>query len=170
MALIMIVFTGGCKTVILMLQKKPPEKINEAYREDLSVNRPKINYVQKDTIEEPMESGQPVDFQHHINDDLHVVLDSIASLRLEKNRINGFSIQLYNGTNHNVARGHMGFIIQEFPNEYHYMDFQQPFFRVTIGKFFHQLNAHRLLTDIKYKYPDASIVPATFSIIVETKD
>jgi len=162
----MIAMIQGCKTGMLLIQRKTPEKINASYSEDLSVYRPDI----RDREVEPTQlSGEVVkgnnDLHYAINSTLHPILDSIASQRLYQNTIKGFSIQVYSGTDRLLAREYLGEIIDTYPGEFTLLDFNQPYFKVTVGKYFNQLNAHVLLMDLKSKYPGSIIVPSTFSII-----
>jgi len=162
----MILMIQGCKTGMQLIQRKTPEKINTRYSEDLSVYRPETRYQAEGLTQISEEEGKDnVDFQYAINNTLDPILDSIASQRLGQNIVRGYSIQVYSGTDRLLAREYLGNIIEAYPGEYSQLDFNQPYFKVTVGKYFNQLNAHVLLMDLKSKYPGSIIVPSTFSII-----
>ena len=134
----------------------------KAYKPETSNDKPAVISEEKEFVEVIQENKSMM-----INDTLAFLTDSVSSLRLAHNQIQGYSILVHNGTNHEEAVRIKGELLMNFPDEYSELLYQQPFFRVKIGKFYDQLNAYGLLEKVKELFPKAIIVPSSFKIVEE---
>ncbi|MDH5382465.1 MAG: hypothetical protein OEW75_16550 [Cyclobacteriaceae bacterium] len=135
-----------------------------AYSEDLSAYRPTvIDTSQSDdtfiynTVDTTLQSFV-------INESLNQVIDSISVLQLKENKVSGFTVLVHTGTSREEAlaiKGQLVNIITDFESE---VIFQQPFFKVKIGKFQKQIQAVSLLNRLKNDFPKAIVVPDTFPV------
>ncbi|HCW06962.1 MAG TPA: hypothetical protein DGG95_06315 [Cytophagales bacterium] len=133
---------------------------NKPYSEDLSKLRPKIE-VQPET--KKTDSAQSVKKEivptKMINAKLDVVLDSIDRFNLTRKFIDGFTIQIYSGQKRDDAMSAMKKMQEEVSSLSARLRYEQPKFRVTVGKYFTRLEAQSDLLLLKNVFSSASLVP-----------
>lgn len=134
---------------------------SKPYHEDLSKLRPKVDFPEevkpKDTAKElPV----PVAPTKHINAQVDIVLDSIDRFNLTRKFIDGFTIQIYSGQKKDDAMNVIKKMKEEVPElNANPIRYEQPKFRVTVGKYFTRLEAQSDLLILKRKFLAASLVP-----------
>ena len=138
------------------------------YDEDLSLLRPEIEEVNRMGIDSLDTTMSPIDsakYHMTVNDTVNMVLDSISSQRLLANKVTGHTILVYSSMSREDARKAIGRLYKVVPDAGADLQFQQPFFRVKVGKFLHEYHAHPLLNSIKSEFPNAIIIPETYKIV-----
>ncbi|HTH58355.1 MAG TPA: SPOR domain-containing protein [Cyclobacteriaceae bacterium] len=144
----------SCSSVAQKSSGKP-------YHEDLSKLRPKVEFSEevkpKDTIKEEPLRVAPT---RHINAQVDIVLDSIDRFNLTRKFIDGFTIQIYSGQKKDDAMN----VIKKMKEEVTELSanpirYEQPKFRVTVGKYFTRLEAQSDLLVLRRKFSAASLVP-----------
>lgn len=172
LVMILIPSISGCQSIQSITgSKTKPTQTKGEYSEDLSVYRPVYEAPEEDTttLSVMLEEDSVLIGDMEISDTLNIMLDSIATLRLKKNTVEGFSILVHNGTNHEEALKVKGELIKKYPDTYSDLLFQEPFFRVKVGRFYQEINAYTFYNEIKKEFPSAIIVPTSFKIEEEKK-
>jgi hypothetical protein len=148
-------FLTSCSSVAQKTGSSKP------YSEDLSKLRPKIELPvevkKKDTIKE---IKQPeVAATKTINSKVDAILDSINRFNVTRKFIDGFTIQLYSGQKKDDAMGVVAKMREEIPEMTPNVKYEQPKFRVIVGRYFTRLEAQSDLLALKRKFATASLVP-----------
>jgi hypothetical protein len=139
------------------------------YSEDLSAYRPATDQddEKSDTVsivvdEAVKERAQP---SLNINNQLKATLDSVAAYKRETvNYIDGFTIQVYGGDSRATAREARMDVLRYFPDTEPQMIFDQPNYKVRLGKYYTRLEAQPLFMDIRRRFPTAILVPTRIKI------
>ena len=135
---------------------------NKPYHEDLSKLRPKIeqagdnDFNKKDSLIEKPVAITPT---KTVNARVNAVLDSIDLFNLMRNYIDGYTIQIYSGQKREEAMNTKKKMQEEVPDLIATLQYQQPKFRVTVGKYFSKLEAQRDLLILRKKFSAAILVP-----------
>ena len=161
-ALVMIV---GCKPT----QKTTTTTSQDGkYSEDLSSLRPKVDAQPFDNTTTPdkikRDPKAHVDAQFTVNKQLDAVLDSIDRLNLNRRFIEGYTIQVYSGTNKDDALNVKKQLTLSAPNLNSDVQYEQPNFKVRSGKYYTRLEAQKDFEQIKKFFPAAIVVPGQISI------
>ena len=99
-----------------------------------------------------------------MNKKLDAVLDSIDRINLQRNFIDGFTIQVYSGLKREDALNTKKELTSTLPDLQSEVQYSQPNFRVKVGKYFNRLDAQRDYVDVKRHFPTAIIIPDKVSI------
>lgn len=139
---------------------------NKPYREDLSGLRPNIGQplsyaVEKDSVIKKDSYGIPT---KTVNAKVDAVLDSIDVFNLTRKFIDGYTIQVYSGQKREDAMNTKKKIQDELPDLISNLQYLQPKFRVTVGKYFSKLEAQKDLLALKGKFATAILVPEKIMI------
>ena len=135
---------------------------SKPYHEDLAKLRPKAEFPAeiktKDTIKEiPLVAVTPT---KNINAKVDIVLDSIDRFNLTRKFIDGYSIQIYSGQKKDDAMNAIKKMKEEVPElNANPIRYEQPKFKVTVGKYFTRLEAQSDLLVLRRKFAAASLVP-----------
>jgi hypothetical protein len=135
---------------------------NKPYHEDLSKLRPKF--------EEPTDITPAKDTTHEVqvvevtptktvNAKVDVILDSLDLFNLMRKYIDGYTIQIYSGQKKEDAMNTKKKLLEEIPELNANVQYQQPKFRVTVGKYFSKLEAQKDLLALRKKFSAAILVP-----------
>lgn len=133
---------------------------NKTYYEDLSKLRPRIEFhpeVKK--IDSTLVEKKEIIPTKMINAKIDVVLDSIDRFNLTRKFIDGYTIQIYSGQKRDDAMAAMGKMQEEAPSLNARLKYEQPKFRVTVGRYFSRLEAQSDLLLLKDLFVTASLVP-----------
>ena len=135
---------------------------NKPYHEDLSKLRPKFEQqsevkVEKDTIEEQRVIA--VTPTKTVNAKVDAILDSLDVFNLMRKYIDGYTIQIYSGQKREEAMTTKKKMQEDVPELIANLQYQQPKFRVTVGKYFSKLEAQRDLLTLRRKFSAAILVP-----------
>ena len=139
------------------------------YSEDLSGYRPKVEAADEavGTDAPVIEDSSQVYIEPtiNVNDELKATLDSVAVYKRETiNYIEGFTIQVYGGDSRATARDARMDVLRYFPDTEPQMIFDQPNYKVRIGKYYTRLDAQPLFMDIRRRFPTAILVPTRIQI------
>src|SRR5437879_901738 len=129
----------------------------KSYHEDLAKLRPKMDFPEevkiKDTVKVVPLAVAPT---KHINAKVDIVLDSIDRFNLTRKFIDGFTIQIYSGQKKDDAMNVIKKMKEEVPElNANPIRYEQPKFRVTVGKYFTRLEAQSDLLLLRRKFPAA---------------
>lgn len=137
------------------------------YREDLSLVRPRYEYVEptiefkKEAKKDPVKTAAKTvtDKTLYVNKRLEAVLDSVYRQNKAIRYISGFRIQVYVGNVRREADDAKSYIYQTFPDLNPYVTYSQPTYRVKAGDFMYRRDAEQYLDLIKEQYSSAVILP-----------
>lgn len=147
----------GCKTSSVTSSSD-----TEKYKEDLSKLRPeyeKPEVLLDSSTTEKVEDYSKITPSHDVTKKLNAVLDSIDVLRKEVRFIDGFTIQVYSGTNSEEARLSRGKVYSILPESNPILKFDEPNFKVKVGKYYSRIEARKSYAQLKKKFPNAIIIP-----------
>jgi hypothetical protein len=159
--------------LVILVGCKPSQKTQTTasqdgkYSEDLSSLRPKIEQTPDNTITPDKIKRDPkahVDAQFTVNKRLNAVLDSIDRLNLSRRSIEGYTIQVYSGTNKDDALNVKKQLTQSVSGISSEVQYEQPNFKVRSGKYYTRLEAQKDFDQIKKFFPAAIVVPGQISI------
>ncbi|HMR57415.1 MAG TPA: SPOR domain-containing protein [Cyclobacteriaceae bacterium] len=144
---------AGCAT------QKPTDK---PYYENLSAHRPKV-VLATETAGKHTTTQTPVIAAvtptHNVNEKIDVVLDSIDRYNQVRKFIDGYTIQIYSGQNREEAMEAKKKMTTNLPEYIANLQYQQPKFRVTVGRYFTKLEAHPDLVKLRNNFTAAILVP-----------
>ena len=146
----------GCKTT----QTTQPV-VQTVYNEDLSVHRPDLGTVSVSTI---IRNEPTVIPAGHLKMELDSISNMIAAKNAEPRIEQGFTIQLYNGSNREAATSFLRKIRIEFPQIVARMEYYQPDFRVKAGQFLDRVIAYETYEQVRRKFPEALLIPERIKI------
>jgi hypothetical protein len=161
----------GTKIVLLVIgfltlqgcaaQRTTGDGGNKPYNENLSAYRPKLSNdsakidsagkttVTKTYVEKPV---------LNVNTKVDAVLDSVDRLNQLRKFIDGYTIQIYSGTNREDASNSRKKMI-EMNDLTASLQYNQPKFRVTAGTYYSKLEAQKDLVRIRKFFPNSILVP-----------
>jgi len=154
----LMIFASGCSTI---MPGKTKSSVKESsYSEDLTAYRPEpvlIEEQQTDTIAEPvLKDTAYVDLTPMLN----IVLDTAAVYsRSTIKYIDGFTIQVYGGSDRAVAKDFRLDLIRNFPETEPRTVFEQPNYKVRVGQYYTRLEAQHLFTQVKQVFRKAILIP-----------
>ncbi len=144
---------------------------DKAYHENLAVLRPKMvippDSAKKETTTQPethtqlIASAKPT---HTVNDQVDAVLDSIDRYNLTRKFVDGYTIQIYSGQSRDQAMDAKNKMANQIPELSANLQYQQPKFRVTVGKYYSKLEAHQDLVRLRNNFSAAILVPEKIQI------
>ena len=134
---------------------------SKPHYEDLSKLRPKIELpVEAKKNDSVKEIKQPeVTPVKTVNAKVDAVLDSIDRFNVTRKFIDGFTIQIYSGQKKDDAMNVIKKMKEEVPDLNASIKYEQPKFRVIVGRYFTRLEAQSDLLILKRKFATASLVP-----------
>jgi hypothetical protein len=141
---------------------------DKPYYESLSEVRPRVT-VPPDSVASSATSSvvvdtQPVSFTKTVNEKVDVVLESIDRFNLTRRSVDGFTIQIYSGQNREEAMNIKKKMSTDLPELTANLQYQQPKFRVTVGKYYSKLEAYQDLTKLRQNFSSAILVPEKIAI------
>ena len=159
----LVLFASSCSTVNTGKTKTGSQK--NIYSEDLTAYRPEPFTAEEqpaDTLSlATLNDSTYVDVTTRLN----TVLDSAAIYaRSTIKYIDGFTIQVYGGDDRAVAHDYRLNLIRNFPSTEPRMVFEQPNYKVRVGRYFTRLEAQNLFTEVKHVFPKAILIPARIYI------
>lgn len=155
--LLLLVLLAGCAT------KKPSTTTTQGgnYSEDLSVWRPKIE-ASTETSKSTTDERKPTTYvepKYTVNKQVDAVLDSIDRINLTRKFVDGYTIQVYSGLKREDAlnvKKQLNLSLPEVESEVHY---QQPNFKVKVGKYYTRLDAQKDYHAVKKIFTSAIVIP-----------
>lgn len=132
--------------------------------EDLSAYRP--NYENAlDTMateEEAVEGNiiiEDVDPQYDVTAEVNSLLDSINILKKDVEYVEGYTIQVYTGIKKEEANQAKAAVYEILEDSRPIITYEQPNFKVKVGKFYTRREALRTFAELKKELPSAIILP-----------
>jgi hypothetical protein len=160
------IFSTGFLLIILV-SAQAQKKNDKSYYEDLSLVRPRVEAV----IDSPRTEVKPNDIApksftatKNVNEKVDFVLDSIARFNLIRRSVDGYTIQIYSGQKREDAMNAKKKISEETPELIANLQYQQPKFRVTVGKYYTRLEAYQDLARVRIGFPSAILIPEKIAI------
>lgn len=163
-----IAILGGCSSA------KPSTTAtvsqNSKYSEDLTALRPKVEAVatgsdNKNPVEPDAKRAAPyVEPKYAVNKRLDTILDSIDRINVQRNFIDGFTIQVYTGMKREEALNAKKELASTLPDLQTEVQYAQPNFRVKAGKYFSRIEAQKDFNDVKKLFPAAIVIPDKVAI------
>lgn len=144
-----------------------PKTSTQNYEEDLSAYRPEVP-----VLDEQVESGQTVPVveveytppTHHLRTEIDSVLAIKASLSEQKGYLQGFTIQVYTGRSREQANNAKNTVYDILLDERATVFYDQPMFRVKVGRYYTRLEAEKNLNLLKDSFPQALVLPERISL------
>ncbi len=134
---------------------------NKPYHEDLSRLRPKAE-LKEETKNQDTLRGKNQTYvvpTKTVNAIVDAVLDSIDRLNVTRKFIDGYTIQIYSGQKREEAMNVKKKMQEQVSQLNANLQYLQPKFRVTVGKYFTRLEAQPDLLTLKRKFSTATLVP-----------
>lgn len=129
------------------------------YSEDLSVHRPEVTPVKEKVEEEELVIQEPVPLTGHIRAELDSILAIIVAGNLGKEYWEGYTIQVHNGLNREEAYDIRRRVEELELNLPVRLEYRQPNYKVKVGFYFDQLNAHADLMTLKGEFSSSLLIP-----------
>jgi len=146
------------------------QKKNEKHFESLYEVRPRVVAPPDSMIDttppttEVVQEIKPVSFKKTVNAKVDAVLDSIDRFNLTRRSVDGFTIQIYSGQDREEAMNTKKKMTNTLPDLTANLQYQQPKFRVTVGKYYSKLEAFQDLSKLRTAFPAAILVPEKIPI------
>lgn len=151
----------------LLMSCVAQKKSDKPYYESLSDVRPRVT-VPVDSIPDNTPVVTPeikdVAFTKTVNEKVDLVLDSIDRFNLMRRSVDGYTIQIYSGQNREEAMNIKKKMSTDLPDLTANLQYQQPKFRVTVGKYYSKLEAYQDLTKLRQNFSSAILVPEKIAI------
>ena len=131
-----------------------------AKAEDLSKYRPKYTLPEtaNASVMPAAKAGAAVMPTNHVNQQVAMLLDSVAIKNKSVRYAKGFRIQAYSGTERKAAMDVRNAIVRRLPDEEVYQQYKQPTWRIKVGDYFSRIEAQQALLRIRDITPNALIV------------
>lgn len=141
------------------------QKPAKPYYEDLSSFRPKVKWEQqkRDSAQKAV-NQEVIPAKHSINAKVDSILDSINRFNLTRKFVDGYTIQIYSGQKRDEALNVQRKLVEENSGYNANIQYQQPKFRVTVGRYFTRIEAQKDLLALKRLFSSASLVPERIMI------
>jgi hypothetical protein len=155
-----------CFLFVLISGKCLSQK-NKPYHEDLSKLRPKFEQTAPAKTEIDTSTERRIVIvppTKTVNQKVDVILDSLDLFNLMRKYIDGYTIQIYSGQKREEAMNTKKKMQEEVPELIANLQYQQPKFRVTVGKYFTKLETQKDLLSLRRKFSSAIIVPEKIPI------
>ena len=140
---------------------------NNAHSENLAAYRPKIagdSSTKETSVIASTEKVYVANPVLNVNKKVDTVLDSIDRINQSRKFVDGYTLQVYSGTNREEAMDTKRRMASEVPDLSAALQYDQPKFKVTVGTYFSRLEAQKDLTEIKQFFPNTILVPERVSI------
>lgn len=160
---------SGLLIHLLMCCTAQKMMVDKDYYEDLSEVRPRVTAPPDTghtapTLTLPAKDTKAVSFTKTVNEKVDAVLDSIDRFNLTRRSVDGYTIQIYSGQNREEAMNTKKKISTDLPELIANLQYQQPKFRVTVGKYYSKLEAYQDLSKLHESFSSAILVPEKIPI------
>jgi len=146
---------------VIFLSSCHAQKPTKPYYEDLSSLRPKVNLEVAKSKDSARVRKQMIDVtpQFTINSKIDALLDSIDRFNLTRKFVDGYTIQIYSGQKRDDALNASKKLSEHSTQLKANVQYLQPKFRVTVGKYYTRLEAQKDLLRMKRIFTNAFLVP-----------
>lgn len=135
---------------------------DKPYYENLAVHRPKVTLPSENSSNDTATQPKVIPLvtpTYHVNEKVDAVLDSIDRYNQVRKFVDGYTIQIYSGQNREQAMEAKKKMTSDLPEYTANLQYQQPKFRVTVGRYFTKLEAHPDLVKLRSSFSAAILVP-----------
>ncbi len=96
-----------------------------------------------------------IDIDESINQELRM-----KNARIDSSKISGYRIQIAFSSNMSQANAARSKFVSAFPeySDRAYSLYQQPYWKVRVGDFYREIDAQKLLAEVREKFPNAFVV------------
>jgi len=142
------------------------KKSDKDYYENLSDVRPRVTAPVDTVLSAAVATKEikVVSFTKTVNAKVDAVMDSIDRFNLMRRSVDGYTIQIYSGQNREEAMNTKKKMTTEIPDLTANLQYQQPKFRVTVGKYYSKLEAYQDLTKLRKSFSSAILIPEKIAI------
>lgn len=137
----------------------------EAYTEDLSEYRPTYTMpgdtlaLATDEVAEEDPGLENIAVTNDITGQLNEVLQQSDEYRRQIKFVDGFTVQVYSGTQSEEARKIRGKVLNMLPDVEAKLIYDEPSFKVKVGRYFSRMEAQTGFSKLKDEFPSAIIIP-----------
>ena len=142
------------------------QKSDTPYYENLADVRPRVVAPADTTLSASVAPKEikSVAYTKTVNEKVDAVLDSIDRFNLMRRSVDGYTIQIYSGQNREDAMNAKKKMTTDLPDLTANLQYQQPKFRVTVGRYYSKLEAYQDLTKLRESFPSAILIPEKIAI------
>jgi len=146
---------------VFFLSSCQAQKTTKPYYEDLSSLRPKVKLDETKSKDSGRVRKQVVDVRPRftVNEKVNAILDSIDRFNLTRKFVDGYTIQIYSGQNRDDALNASKILAEHTTELKANVQYLQPKFKVTVGKYYTRLEAQKDLLRMKRIFTNAFLVP-----------
>lgn len=162
LSLILLILQASCAA-----QQSSNSALNDSYSEDLTLARPKFEPETIDSTkgeEITVKQTEPVAATNTVNKKVDFVMDSLDKLNMHRKFVDGYTIQIYSGANREEALEAKAKMTRSIYDLEAYIEYSQPKFTVTVGKYFSKLEAQRDLMQLRDYFSNAILIPQKIPI------
>jgi hypothetical protein len=142
------------------------QRPTKPYYEDLSSLRPKVMRAESNS-KDSLRTKKQVSVltpQFAVNEKVDAILDSIDRFNLTRKFVDGYTIQIFSGQKREDALNANKKMSESVSDLKANIQYQQPKFKVTVGKYFTRLEAQKDLLRLKRVFTNAILVPERIMI------
>ena len=153
--LLIMIYVAGCTP------KLATKGTTEDYSEDVSAFRPKIESedpAKSDQVDLVEKKGPYVPPTHDLNREMSSIMDSIVVNNRNK-MYETYTIQVYIGRTREEGNQIRERVYRILPDEKSELNYRQPSWIVTVGKYFDRVDAYKTLNTLRSFIPGAMLVP-----------
>ena len=157
---LLILLISGCAGTV-------PKQTAPKYEEDLSSFRTtyqyKIQAQNKDTVVDNRINSSLISDSLgtalNIKSKLDKFLDTVSFNSRRIGYIQGYTIQVYTGNSRQEANEAKSTVYKMLPDSFPQLIYQQPNFKVKVGKFYTRFDSQKIFMQLKRKFPRAIVIP-----------
>lgn len=153
--------------VSCVAQQSGSNSYSDTFSEDLTLVRPTYETENADSIVEANNIVEPTKVlpaTKTVNAKVDLVMDSLDKLNQLRKFVDGFTIQIYSGPNREDALGAKAKMVKAITDLEADIQYSQPKFRVTVGKYFSKLEAQKDLMRLRDYFSNAILIPEKIQI------
>ncbi|MFT4740158.1 MAG: hypothetical protein ACJAT1_000960 [Marivirga sp.] len=163
---ILMLFLGSLVVAACVTASSTTSKASLSYAEDLSSYKPIVvdsgaSQTQTSTFRTTAEAFTA---SSDITSLLNSKLDTLAESNKAIRSVRGLTVQIYSGSSSELAYQARDSAIVVLPEVRTVVQYNQPIYKVRVGRFTEKLEAQRTLMKLKPKFPGAIAVPTTIYI------
>jgi uncharacterized lipoprotein YajG len=163
---ILVLLIGSLVVAACVTTSSTTSKASLSYSEDLSSYKPKIEDRGMSQVQTTTFRTTSEDFtaSSDITSLLNYKLDTLAESNKAIRSVRGLTVQIYSGSSSERAYQARDSAIVVLPEVRTVVQYNQPIYKVRVGRFTEKLEAQRTLMKLKPKFPGAIAVPTTIYI------
>jgi hypothetical protein len=137
------------------------------YQEDLKVWRPEMPTIDTAVATYAYNQLMPLQFAGSIKSELDSINAMMTRANARPRNVNGYTIQIYSGTNREEGNKHLMNFRVKFPDIEVEMIYFQPDFKVKAGKFQDKLQAYEAHERVRVEFPQSLLIPEQITLKYE---